>query len=348
MNVKILDSILHGSLKPWKFATENSKRITALVKAAKAVDLDSIDDLLSQLKILLTDYPELLEELKQGQNDVPNISPTPYKIELPKYVNAASNFYQLIISGESLRMFNEFVYLAEDWTEPVDLRFHVSKMLTNIRVLAKQTVIELQEQGFTHNSDLNENITYFALNNLKQCLIQLYFSFQEHFKKSLETITTLEDFYLLDLQEVNPEMIRLEAIDTRTYKIDIQDRIDFGFRGNLDKLTTVVNQLCYQVELMNEDVNEPEDLLRVLTSSNLTPGCTKIQLGCETKHFRYIIDKLKPYFINLTLANIENSMIFISKQENPITANNLSVSNSKNKLEPKEKTTIDRIFQQMQ
>lgn len=348
MNVKILDSILHGVLKPWKFDTENSKRIIAIVKAAKAVDPKSINDLITQLKALLKDYPALVDEIRQGQNDLFQILPMPYKIELPKYINAATNFYQLVISGESLRIFNEFVYLAEDWTELVDLRFQVNKMLTNIRVLAKQTVIELQEQGFTYNSDLNENITYFALYNLKQCLIQLYFSFQEYFKESLETITSLEDFYLLDLEEVNPEMIRLEAIDTRTYKIDIQDRIDFSFRGNPEKLTYVVNQLCFQVELINEDVNTPEDVLKVLTSSNLTPGCMKIQLGCETKRFRYIIDKFNPHFNNLALATIEKSQIFYSKKDTLITANNLSASSSKNKLEPKEKTTIDKIFQQMQ
>lgn len=339
---------MHGYLKPWKFDTENLKRIISLVKAAKAVDLDSIDDLLAQLKILLTDYPELLEELKQGQNDVPNITPLPFKIELPKYVNAASNFYQLIISGESLRIFNEFVYLAEDWSETVDKRFQVGKMLTNIRVLAKQTVIELQEQGFTNSFDLNSNITYFALYNLKLCLIQLYFSLQEYFKESLDSCTTLEDFYLLDLEEVNPEMINLEPVDYRTYPIGVQEKISFGFRGDIEKLTQVVNQLCFQVEMINEDVNTKEELLKALTASNLTPGCMKIQLGCETKHFRYIIDKFNSYFNNLSLANIEKSEIFYSKKDTLIKANNLSVSNSKNKLAPKEKTTIDKIFQQMQ
>lgn len=348
MEVKILDSILHGALKPWKFDINDSKRIIALVKATKAGELQSIDDLTTRLKTLLKDYPALVDEIKQGQNDLFQILPMPYKIELPKYGNPATNFYQLIISGESLRIFNEFVYLAEEWTELVDLRFQISKMLTNIRVLARQTVIELQEQGFTHDSDLNENITYFALYNLKQCLIQLYFSIQEHFKESLETFTSLEDFYLLDLEEVNSELISLEAIEPNTYKIGIQDRINFGFRGNIEKLTQVVNQLCYQVELINEDVNDREDLLKVLTSSSLTPGCTKIQLGCETKRFRYIIDKLDPHFKNLALATIEKSQIFYSKKDTLITANNLSASSSKNKLEPKEKTTIDKIFQQMQ
>ena len=343
-----MDSILHGALKPWKFDTENSKRITALVKAAKAGNLNSIDDLLAQLKILLTDYSVLVNELRQGQNDVPNITPMPFKIELPKYVNAATNFYQLLISAESLRIFNEFVYLAEDWTEPVDRRFQIGKMLTNIRVLAKQTVIELQEQGFTNSSDLYSNITYFALYNLKHCLIQLYFSIQEYFKESLDAITSLEDFYLLDLEEINPEILELNAVGFNAGDIHEQDRINFGFKGDFEKLSVVVHQLCYKIELLKEDVSSAEDLLQVFITPNLTPGCTEILLGCETKHFRYCIDKFSPHFNYLTLANIENSKIFKSKKGNLIKANNLSASSSKSSLAVKEKTTIDKIFQQMQ
>ncbi|MFZ4707056.1 MAG: DUF6617 family protein, partial [Bacteroidales bacterium] len=127
-----------------------------------------------------------------------------------------------------------------------------------------------------------------------------------------------------------------------------QDRIWFGFRDDLGKLTTVVNQLCFQIELLNPDVSSSEDLLKVFTSENLTPGCTKIQLGCETKHFRYCIDKFQPHFNNLTLSNIEKSKIFYSQRDTLITANNLSASSSKNRLEPKEKVTIDKIFKHLQ
>jgi hypothetical protein len=36
MEVKVLDSIMHGVLKPWKIDTTNTRRFTELVKAAKA------------------------------------------------------------------------------------------------------------------------------------------------------------------------------------------------------------------------------------------------------------------------------------------------------------------------
>ena len=277
------------------------------------------------------------------------LRPLPFSIELPRYKDAVTNFYYLLIRGETLRTYNTFLNQSESWTDLIDIRYQVGKTLTNVRVLAKQTGIELIEQGYLTSPDSHSELTHFALYYLKQCLIQLYFSIQEHFRSSLVSTISLEDFYLLDLEESNLNMIDLKPVEIKA-ELDSpdQDRISFGFRDNIEKLTYVVNQLCFQVELVNEDVNTSEDVLKVLTASSLTPSCSKIQLGCETKHFRYIINKFNPYFNNLSLANIAKSQIFYSKKDTLITANNLSVSNSKNKLEPKEKSTIDKIFKHLQ
>ncbi len=349
MEVKILDSILHGSLKPWKIDTSNTRLFTGLVKAAKAASPKTNSELVKQLTDLLSDFPSVKKLLNDEPKDFDLLKPLPFDIELPKYKDAVTNFYYLLITGETLRSYNAFLNLSVSWTDLIDIRYHVGKTLTNIRVLAKQTGIELIEQGFQTPPDSHSELTHFALYYLKHCLIQLYFSIQEHFRSSLVSIINLEDFYLLDLEESNLNMIDLKPVEIKA-ELDIpdQDRISFGFRDNLEKLRYVVNQLCFQVELVNEEVNTPEDILKVLTASNLTPGCSKIQLGCETKHFRYIIDKFNPYFNNLSLANIAKSQIFYSKKDTLISANNLSASNSKNKLEPKEKGTIDKIFKQMQ
>ena len=127
-----------------------------------------------------------------------------------------------------------------------------------------------------------------------------------------------------------------------------QEVLNFGFKDDFERLKSVVNQLCHQVEFLNEDVTSADELLKVFISKNILPNSVKIQIGCETKNFRYIINKFKPYFHNLTLANIEKSQLFYSKSDNLITANNLSASNNKNAVEPKEKATIDKIFKQMQ
>jgi hypothetical protein len=351
MEVKILDSILHGSLKPWKIDTSNSRRFIGLVKSAKATTPTTNAELIKQLTELLSDFPAVKKLLFDEPKNPSTLQPLLFDIELPRYKDAFTNFYFLVITGETLRIYNTFLNQSASWTDLIDIRYQAVKTLTNIRVLAKQTGIELIEQGFSTPPDANCDITHFALYYLKHSLIKLYFSIQEHFKSSLESTISLEDFYLLDLEESNLNIIELKpaAKSSETgVEIPDQDRIWFGFRDDLTKLTTVVNQLCYQIELLNEDVSSPEDLLKAFTSEKLTPGCIKIQLGCETKHFRYCIDKFKPYFNSLTLSNIEKSMIFYSQRDTLITANNLSASNSKNKLEPKEKGTIDKIFKQMQ
>ena len=353
MEVKILDSILHGSLKPWKIDTTNSRRFIELVKAAKAITPGTKEELVRQLSGLLSDFPATQKLLHDVHKNPPSLKPLLFDIELPKYKDAVTNFYYLVITTETLRIYNTFLQQSDNWTDLIDIRYQVGKTLTNIRVLAKQTSIELIEQGFSTPPDTESDATHFALYYLKHCLIQLYFTIQEHFKSSLKSTISLEDFYLLDLEESNPNIVELRPIpkskeSVEGAEIQDQDRIWFGFRDDLTKLTNVVNQLCYQIELLNEDVSSSEDLLKAFTSENITPGCTKIQLGCETKHFRYCLDKFKPYFHNLTLSNIEKSNIFYSKQDVLITANNLSASGSRNRLEPKEKSTIDKIFKQLQ
>jgi len=353
MEVKILDSILHGSLKPWKIDTTNSRRFIGLVKAAKATAPTTNAELVKQLFELLSDFPAAKKLLYDEPKNFSPFQPLLFDIELPRYKDAITNFYYLLITGETLRNYNSFLSQSESWTNLIDIRYQVNKTLTNIRVLAKQTGIELIEQGLLTPPDTQSETTHFALYYLKHCLIQLFFSIQEHFKSSLECTISLEDFYMLDLEDSNPNLIELKPVTKSKEsgdgaEIPDQDRIWYGFRDDLGKLTSVVNQLCYQILLLNEDVSSAEDLLKAFTSTNLTPGCTKIQLGCETKHFRYCIDKFKPYFNNLTLSNIEKSKIFYSKQDTLITANNLSASSSKNKLEPKEKATIDKIFKHLQ
>ena len=49
MEVKILDSIMHGALKPWKLDTTNTRRFIELVKAAKSASPVTNADLHKQI-----------------------------------------------------------------------------------------------------------------------------------------------------------------------------------------------------------------------------------------------------------------------------------------------------------
>lgn len=352
MEVKILDSIIHGFLKPWKLDTTNTRRFTELVKAAKAASPSTNAELLSQLTALLADYPTVQKTLTDETIINTPLQPLLCKIDLPKYKDAVTHFYYFLITGETLRVFNSVLQQAANWTELVDIRYQVGKTLTNVRVLAKQVSTELNEQGFTTIPDAQSSFVHFALYYLKHSLIQLYFSVQEQFKASLPQVTTLEDFYLLDLEEPVSNIVYLEFIALpnessleQNSNTTTKDKISFGFTGDKERLKAAIIQLCQKIDLLIEDKTSSDDLFAVLTSRDLEANTTQIYLGCETTQFRYIIDKIGLQFTNLTLKGIQKTNAFYSKKGTLITAQNLSAGKVDN---PKEKGTIDNILKQLQ
>ena len=91
------------------------------------------------------------------------LQPLLCKIDLPKFKDAVTNFYYLIITGETLRVFNSVLQQAAKWTELVDIRYQVGKTLANVRVLAKQVSLELNEPGFTAVPDAQSSFVHFVV-----------------------------------------------------------------------------------------------------------------------------------------------------------------------------------------
>jgi uncharacterized protein DUF6617 len=350
MEVKILDSILHGALKPWKLDVSNTRHFTELVKTAKAVSPNTNAGLLKQLIALLADYPDLQKVLTdETPNDNTPLQQLLFTTSLPKYIDPVTQFYYTLITAETLRFNNAFLQQAANWTELVDIRYQVVKTLTNIRVLAKQTVTELNEQGFASVPDEQSSFVHFALYYLKHSLIQLYFSAQESFKDSLPQVTTLEDFYTSDLEELPSNLLPLHYATPElkgTAKKSLKpQKLSFQFKGDAAKLKTVVTQLCLHCNLINDTTNKEEEVLKVFNSKDLKQDAVKINIGCETAQFRHILDKLKPWFDNLSFAIIEKAGIFHSKNGTLLTAQNLYSSKIDH---PKTKEEIDKIINHLQ
>ena len=350
MEVKILDNILHGELKPWKVDASNTRHFAELVKTAKAVSPATNAELLKQLTALLADYPTLQKLLAdETASDKTVLQQLLFITELPKYKDSITQFYYTLITSETLRLFNVILQQAAKWSDPIDIRYQVGKTLTNTRVLAKQTASELNEQGFASIPDEQSSLIHFALYYLKHSLIQLYFSIQESFKESLLQVTTLEDFYLLDLEEPLSNLVELKYAvvtgQTSKEKKGKREKLTFGFNGNKEKLKSVINSLCTQIELLKEDVSPADMLVQLLLSNDIKPGNVQIHLDCDNKNFRYVIQKLAPYFNTLSFINIEHSKSFYSKKGTLLKANNFSKARS---FDPKAKADIDSIFKQMQ
>lgn len=271
-----------------------------------------------------------------------------YAIDFLDYPNAITKYYSKIISLETLRVYNAFNTKMQKYSNKVDVVYHTAIALKNIKALTVNTVKEIKEKGFEEIPTEQSSLSHFVLQSLRQHLTILFFDVQELSKASIDNPTSIEDFYLLDLNLPKTQIQELKILTPSDIDFKAQEVLNFGFKDDFEKLKSVVNQLCHQVEFLNEDVTSADELLKVFISKNILPNSVKIQIGCETKNFRYIVNKFKPYFHNLTLANIEKSQLFYSKSDNLITANNLSASNNKNAVEPKEKATIDKIFKQMQ
>ena len=349
MEVKLLDAILHGELKPWKLDASNTRRFTELVKAAKAASPSNTAELQKQLEILLADHPAL-QKLLAVNSSIENklLLQLLYKAEFPNYKDLITQYYFILITALSLRFWNNFLKQSEYWTHDTDIKYQVSKTLKGISVLTKQTAIELHEQGFTSIPGEQSSLVHFALYYLKLSLLQLYFSVQEAFKDSLIIVTTQEDFHQLDLEEPVSNFIPLEFIGTepdkgKSKKVK-KEKFSFGFKGDRDSLRSVIRQLCAQLELLNETTNTEDELIQVLTSKDFKQGSVKITIGCETAQFRYILIGLKKVFDNFSFAHIEKANLFYSKTGNFITAQNLYSSKIDN---PKTKEEIDNIIKHL-
>jgi hypothetical protein len=347
MEIKILDSILHGELKPWKLDTANTRRFTDLVKAAKAASPKTDAELLKQLTALLADYPTLQKLLAaEATSNGIALKQLLRSIDLPKGKDPVTHFYSALVSAEILRVYNSFMQQSVNWNDSIDIPYQSGKLLNSIKVLTQQTSAELQERGFTAVPGEQSSFIHFTLYFLKHSLIQLYFSVQGSFKDNLAQVTTLEDFYSLDLVEPFSNHLELKyAADvtgqTIKEKKSKNEKLTFGFNGKKEKLTSLINSLCAQVELLKENVSPADMLIQLLLSSDIKPGNVQIHLDCDNKNFRYVIQKFALYFNSLSFVNIEHSKSFYSKGGTLLKANNFSKARS---FDPKAKATIDNIF----
>ena len=353
MEIKVLHSILHTSLMPWAFDRGNTKSITEKLKKAGSKEPAFESELIQQLKTLLADYPDLVKWLDKQNTQSPHPLVAHYFIAaFPAYSNNTSKFYSLIISKEVLRIFNAFVARSKKWSNKVDAIYQTNLLLKSIKALAQQTVKEMEARGLQDAPTEQSDLVHFVLNLLLQQLIVLYFDVQEHAKHSLDTIISLEDFYLSELnlplsaiQPITP--IKQEgAIESSSGDENpISNKFTFGFNGNADNLKTVIRLLCNKADLINEANTRPDDVINVLLAKDLTAIDTTIHLNCETAIFRYIVDKLMPAFSDLKFIAIEKSALFYSKKGNLIKAQNLYSSKIDN---PKLKEEIDKIFKHLQ
>ncbi len=353
MEIKILDSILHGELKPWKLDISSTKHFTELVRTAKAASPTTNGELQKQLKALLADYPTLNKWLvSEATSSNTALQQLVFTIDLPACSSPPTHFYAAVISAETLRVYNSFMQQSVNWDTSIDIPFQTNRLLNSLKVLAKQTVEELEERAFTTVPNEQSSFIHFALYYLQHSLIQLYFSIQKVFEMNLTLVTTLEDFYSLDLGLPTAQIIHLKnsviVPEKEITSIAQSDNkpFSFGFKGDETKLRNLVSVLCNHKNLLDEAVTKPDEFIKLLTTKNINDRKYKIQIGCETNLFQHIADKLKTTFPKFTYANIGKCNYFFTKNGTPIKASLLSNSKSNNPVSKQAKEEIDKFFKE--
>ena len=281
MEIPILDSILHDSLKPWLIDTSNLRQYNAAIKTANQIKVDTYDKLHKQVESLLVDYPHLSKKInkkysKQQSKLVSNF----YTIECPEYTDTITQFYHIIITKETERIFNSFLIESVSWKSPVDIYYHTTQTLLGIRVLASKVHEELIERDYT--DDNPQDHIHYALLLLKNKLIALFFDIQEIFKEHLDTIEDISSFSITNFGKLDKNIVLIPT----------EELVNFRF-------SKTANNEYDEVELINL-----LELTKTLKSENTNQIIASIENYIFYSRNNLLIDNLSNLLDETTIKEV--------------------------------------------
>lgn len=354
MEIKIFNSILFGSLKPWLIDAASAKHFAENLKHGGLQITATEFELLQQLKTLLQGKADLIAWLNQQPADKNMVLLEPYYFtDLPAFNDTLSKYYSQVIGLEVKRVFNRFKAYSETLVNQIDIVYNTNMLLSSIKTLIKQTIEEIEDRGFEETSNKSNSLVTFTLEYLKQSLTILFLSIQEINQEHLERFFSPENFHLLELeqsldtmQEIHcmlPDPIQQTPLIIANQKALVKQKVEprklsFGWKGKkVNTLQMLFDDLCVDINFLNEEKTSVESLAELLTSSEIIPGKINIYLGCKTTVFVFVIDNISNQFQRLTQTNIEKSMCFWTKDDTNkaptlVTSTNFSKSRGKSKM----------------
>ncbi len=349
MNSSILNSILRDELRPWLIKFEDTRKLKEILQAVSKIGNGTPIEVNHRLQVLLQPFPELLSSVNNATGET--INTLTYSCQLPKPVSLINHFYKELIETETIRYFNQTISNPLIENLKLDVPYQVGqKTLKGIASLANSVNNDLLENNLIDEHDPIKDQTQYALVFLRNKLIALYFSIQEWYKEYLPTIyKDIDEFYLYcmdnDVNKINVDR-QLNSKGKISISKSNNQAFSFGFKGNRDNLTNLVQVLCTHKNFLDEEVTTPETIVNVLTSKDITAAKTKIKFGCNSNLLTCIVDRLQLSIPGFTYANIEMSGIFFSKTDKPIKQSLFSNSKSNNPLPKDKKEEIDKIFRE--
>ena len=273
MEIKILNSILFKELMPWTFDAKGTKAINEKIKKVGSKEPTTEAELVQQLQILLADYPDLSKWLtKQNTKGTSTLKNHCYAIDFPAYSDAISKFYNAVISIETLRVYNAFNTKMQKYSKKVDIVYHTTIALKNIKALTVNTVKEIKERGFEEAPTEQSSVPHFVLQLLRQHLTILFFDIQELSKDSIDSPTGIEDFYLLDLGLPMAQISELQKVEIETEKTEkptTKEKLSFVNKEELE----ILNMSIEKVELKLRDlIIDKFEIVDNLTYKTVVPS----------------------------------------------------------------------------
>ncbi|WP_282036190.1 DUF6617 family protein [Saccharicrinis aurantiacus] len=162
-------------------------------------------------------------------------------------------------------------------------------------------------------------------------------SYTRIFQDYLET----QKQYINDVRNIDFTPILNSISSAQVKQLPEKKTFTFGLRPTPKSLLSLIESLSFQLNFLNTDLSTAHDLYNVLSAKNTLELDIEIHFACYTNQLAYIIDKLKPYFKNLSPTTIGHSGLFYTNRGNPLKAQNLYSNKVSN---PASKAKIDNIF----
>ena len=321
MELTILRSILLGQLRPWLSRNQNNKFFTTNLTPQFLNPINGIDEYYNLLKDIYKSDRELFQDdsltiyLKQPTLNIKQqISEPLIVLPQPTATNPIERFYYALIINEVTRVSNNILQAIIRDIKDIDRKYIVNSIKSNIVSFLSiigdnQSVIKTQDQTSQNIMDVLQSNTVRLLLEIELLYPHYLSSIQSDkyqiFSEFLKTDIPKEEEYYIE----KPLLKEISNLSTQvskkiiTQNLDIPDAFSFKFKGDTEKLKTVINQLTLKFDFIKAPTTE-KHLFEVLTSKNLTSLSPQIYLDCETVVFKYFIESIKVYFNNSFLLKV--------------------------------------------
>ncbi|CAH0994230.1 hypothetical protein EMA8858_00339 [Emticicia aquatica] len=362
IELSLFSSILHGSLRPWKLDKSNTKYYSKMVSNSSFSSLKGgVTQFEKELNEIAHEHKFNISKAENFQFYFDNAQQDSLaEIDLPLIIlveiqptNVIARFFYYLIKNEATRLTNTlFQVLTKDMDESHKkaLPYHFHTRIVDLLKDIPKTQVLIEP---------TDTLSIFVIETLKLQTIRLLLETEHLYEHLLEQ--EISDKYQIFGDYLNqdiPEDIFYKKSDKLSHFQDLikfgekednfkfpkSDRVSFGYKGDKKKLDSVLKQLQFQINLLNEDKTKVEQLLEILTSPNLALGTPLVYINCETTQFSHMVSKLEQHFISFNPTEIGNTKLFYSKKGNLIKRQNLY----KNLIdEPKKMEEIDNIIKHL-